>query len=92
MPKEKRNAGRPRKLAAWYAAVARTMRDGTPLSSALRVNGVKLGKAESYRLYRQRAFQRMLRVERHMWPLEQSGRHTPEELDAIRKKVETFWP
>jgi hypothetical protein len=67
------------------------MADGTTLRLALIRNNVKLDPAEARRLYRRLAFRRLYRVERHLWPLEQSGRHSRDELAAIRKKVETFY-
>jgi hypothetical protein len=87
-PEEKRKAGRPRKIAPWFAAVARTMRDGTTLEMALMWNRITLDKAERRKLYRNREFRKLYRIERQLYMLNEYGKRPLTEMERIRKNLE----
>ncbi len=63
-PHGSRKAGRPRVVASWFPAVARTMADGTPLRLALKRHGITLDKRQIRALYRNEEFKRLYREER----------------------------
>ena len=54
-----RRPGRPRVVASWFPAVARSMADGTPLKEALKLHGIALDKHQIRALYRNEEFRRM---------------------------------
>ena len=85
---EKRKAGRPRKIAPWFAAVAKTMADGTTLPIALMWNRITLSKAERRKLYRNREFRKLYRLERHLYMLNEYGKRPETEMERIRKNFE----
>jgi len=60
-----RKPGRPRVVASWFPAVARTMADGTPLKEALKKHGIALDKAQIRALYRNEEFKRLFREARN---------------------------
>jgi len=64
-----RKGGRPRIIASWFPAVARTMADGTPLRDALRLNGITLEKSQIRALYRNSEFRRLWQEERDRYLL-----------------------
>jgi len=57
--------GRPRVVASWFPAVARTMADGTPLREALQRHGIILDERQIRALYRNNEFKRLYQDERH---------------------------
>jgi hypothetical protein len=85
---EKRKAGRPRKVAPWFAAVAKTMADGTTLQWALIRNGISLDKAERRKLYRNREFRRLYTIERKLYMMNEYGKRPESEMERIRKSFE----
>jgi len=54
-----RKPGRPRVVASFFPALARTMADGTPLREALKRHGITLDKQQIRALYRNEEFRRM---------------------------------
>jgi hypothetical protein len=80
-------AGRPRIVASWFPAVAKTMADGTALRMALLLNGLSLSNLEIRRLYRLVEFRRLYRLERRMYQLEKWGRIPQDELKRTRKRL-----
>jgi hypothetical protein len=71
----RRKPGRPRMVASWFPAVARTMADGTTLGMALAINGIKnLSKSETRACYRNRTFQALYREARPVFLAEHYGR------------------
>jgi hypothetical protein len=84
----KRKAGRPRKVAPWFTAVAKTMADGTTLQWALIRNGISLGKAERRKLYRNREFRRLYTIERNLYMMNEYGKRPESEMERIRKSFE----
>lgn len=58
-PRGVRKPGRPRVIASWFPALARTMADGTPLREALKRHGITLDKHQVRALYRSEEFRRM---------------------------------
>jgi hypothetical protein len=85
---EKRKAGRPRKVAPWFAAVAKTMANGTTLQWALIRNGISLDKAERRKLYRNKEFRRLYTIERNLYMLNEYGKRPESEMERIRKSFE----
>ena len=85
---KKRKAGRPRKVALWFAAVAKTMADGTPLKMALIWNRITLDAAERRKLYRNREFRKLYRIERQLYMLNEYGKRPLTEMEAIRRNFE----
>jgi hypothetical protein len=59
-----RKPGRPRIVATWFPAVARSMADGASLREALKLNGIALDKTQIRALYRNEEFRRLLQEER----------------------------
>jgi hypothetical protein len=84
----KRKAGRPRKIAPWFAAVAKTMADGTALQWSLIRNGISLDKAERRKLYRNKEFRRLYTIERNLYMLNEYGKRPQSEMERIRKSFE----
>jgi hypothetical protein len=84
----KRKAGRPRKIAPWFAAVAKTMANGTTLKWALIRNGISLSDAERRKLYRNREFIRLYTIERNLYMLNEYGKRPESEMERIRKSFE----
>jgi hypothetical protein len=76
-PPGKRKPGRPRIVASWFPAVAKTMADGTTLATALAINGLRLGPSECRALYRNRTFKAMYQEARRRYLLENWGRKGP---------------
>ena len=64
-PRGVRKPGRPRVMASWFAEVARTMADGTPLKEALKRHGITLDKSQVRAVYRNEEFRRHYREARH---------------------------
>ncbi len=64
-PRGVRKPGRPRVIASWFPAVARTMADGTPLREALKKHGITLDKHQIRALYRNEEFRKLYREARH---------------------------
>lgn len=73
----KRKPGRPRIVASWFPAVAKTMADGTTLATALAINGLVLSANEMRALYRNRTFQGLYQEARRRYLLENWGRKGP---------------
>ena len=73
-PPKKRKAGRPRIVASWFPAVAKTMADGTSLRTALAINRLSLSKREMRACYRNRTFQAMYHEARRRFLIEHYGR------------------
>jgi hypothetical protein len=73
----KRRPGRPRIVANWFPAVAKTMADGTTLRTALAIHGLALSAREMRALYRNRAFQGLYQEARRRYLLENWGRKGP---------------
>ena len=71
-----RRPGRPRVVASWFPAVARTMADGTPLREALQRHGISLDDPQVRALYRNKEFKRLY----------QEARHTHQHSDLYFKK------
>jgi len=59
-----RKPGRPRVVASFFPALARTMADGTPLRDALKRHGITLDKSQIRALYRNEEFKRLYREAR----------------------------
>jgi hypothetical protein len=57
-PRGVRKPGRPRVRASWFAVVARTMADGTPLKEALKRHGITLDDLQIRALYRNKESRR----------------------------------
>jgi hypothetical protein len=72
----KRKPGRPRIVASWFPAVAKTMADGSTLRTALAINGLTLSANEMRALYRNRTFQGLYQARRR-YLLENWGRKGP---------------
>jgi hypothetical protein len=64
-PRGVQRPGRPRVVASWFPAVARSMADGTPLKEALSKHGINLDKAQIRALYRSSEFKRLYQEARH---------------------------
>lgn len=79
--------GRPRKFAPWFAAVAKTMANGTTLRTALRLNNLALAHREMRLLYKNLEFRKMYRVERHLFMYNEYGKRPQTELERIRKNL-----
>jgi|HubBroStandDraft_4_1064222.scaffolds.fasta_scaffold155171_1 hypothetical protein len=63
-----RRRGRPRIVATWFRRVADAMQDGTPLKTALKLNGMTLEPRQIRALYRNRQFRQICqqtRCKRH---------------------------
>jgi len=85
---EKRKPGRPRKIAPWFAAVAKRMADGTTLRMALMWERIQLDHAEILQLYKNTEFRKMYRLERHLYMLNEYGRKPKTEMERLRKALE----
>ena len=64
-PRGVRKPGRPRVVASFFPALARTMADGTPLRDALKRHGITLDKNQIRALYRNSEFKRLYQEARH---------------------------
>jgi hypothetical protein len=84
----KRKPGRPRKIAPWYEAVAKTMANGTTLRMALVWNGIQLTHEQIRLLYKNLEFRRMYRLERHLYMLNEFGKRPQTEMERLRKALE----
>jgi hypothetical protein len=60
-----RKPGRPRVVASFFPALARTMADGTSLREALKRHGITLDKLQIRALYRSSEFKRLYQEARH---------------------------
>jgi hypothetical protein len=80
---KRRPRGRPRVVASWFPAVAKTMADGTTLRMALAVNGLSLRANEMRALYRNRAFQALYQEARRRFLLENWGRSKAPSLRSV---------
>jgi hypothetical protein len=80
--------GRPRKIAPWYEAVAKTMANGTTLRMALLWNRIQLTREQLRLLYKNVEFRRLYRLERAMFMYNEFGKRPPTELERIRKNLE----
>jgi len=87
----KRKAGRPRKVAPWFAAVAKTMANGTTLQWALIRNGISLDAAERRKLYRNREFRRLYTIERKLYMLNEYGKRPESDMERFRKSLERMF-
>jgi hypothetical protein len=76
-PPSRSKRGRPRIVASWFPAVARTMADGTTLRTALAINRLSLGANEMRALYRNRTFRALYQEARRRYLLENWGRKGP---------------
>lgn len=76
-PTTRRKPGRPRIVANWFPAVAKTMADGTTLRTALAINRLALSANEMRSLYRNRTFQGLYQEARRRYLLENWGRKGP---------------
>ncbi len=88
---QKRKAGRPRKVAPWFAAVAKTMADGTTLQWALIRNGISLDAAERRKLYRNREFRRLYTIERKLYMLNDYGKRPESDMERFRNSFERLY-
>jgi hypothetical protein len=70
----KRKPGRPRIIASWFPAVAKTMADGTSLRTALAINRLFLSKKEMRAVYRNTTFKAMYEEARRRFLIEHFGR------------------
>jgi hypothetical protein len=87
-PIQKRKPGRPRKIAPWFATVAKRMADGTTLRMALMWERIQLDRTDMRKLYRNLEFRRMYRLERHLYMLNEYGRKPKTEMERLRKVLE----
>jgi hypothetical protein len=76
-PSKRRKPGRPRIVASWFPAVAKTMADGTTLRGALAINRLSLSANEMRSLYRNRTFQVLYQEARRRYLIENWGRKGP---------------
>lgn len=81
--KGRRKPGRPRIVASWFPAVAKTMADGTTLRGALAINGLSLSANEMRALYRNRSFQALYQEARRRYLLENWGRSKMPSLRSV---------
>jgi len=84
----KRKLGRPRKFASWFPAVAKTMRDGTTLRMALIWNRITLDARGMRKLYRNREFRRLYRIERQLYMLSDYGKRPLTDEQKFRRAIE----
>jgi hypothetical protein len=70
----RRKPGRPRIIASWFPAVAKTMADGTSLRTALAINRLYLSETEMRALYRNVTFKAMYQEARRRFLIEHFGR------------------
>ena len=84
----KRKPGRPRKIAPWFADVARTMRDGTTLRNALMWNRIMLDDRDMRKLYRNLEFRRLYQIERQLYMLSDYGRRPLTDEAKFRRVME----
>jgi hypothetical protein len=82
-PPKRRKAGRPRIVASWFPAVAKTMADGTTLRVALAINGLRLTANEMRARYRNRAFQALYQETRRRYLIENWGRSKMPSLRSV---------
>ena len=73
-PLGKRKRGRPRIVARWFQKVAHSMRDGTSLRTALRINGLSLSKSEIRACYRNTTLRALYTEARRHYFSENRGR------------------
>jgi hypothetical protein len=86
-PPSRRRPGRPRIVASWFPAVAKTMADGTTLRIALAINGLALSPNEMRALYRNRTFQGLYQEARRRYLLENWGRKGPSLRSVLGRVV-----
>ncbi len=79
----RRKPGRPLTIASWFPAVAKTMADGTPLRTALAINGLSLCANEMRALYRNRTFQALYQEARRRFLIENWGRSKAPSLRSV---------
>ena len=72
-PLGKRKPGRPRIVASWFERVAYSMRDGTSLRTALRINGLTLSKSEIRACYRNTTLRALYTEARRHYLIENRG-------------------
>ena len=82
-PPKRRKPGRPRIVASWFPAIAKTMADGTTLRVALAINGLSLSAREMRALYRNRTFQALYQEARRRYLIENWGRSKAPSLGAL---------
>jgi hypothetical protein len=82
-PSKRRKPGRPRIVASWFPAVAKTMADGTTLRTALAMNGLSLSANEMRALYRNRTFQALYQEARRRYLIENWGRSKVPSLRSV---------
>ena len=82
-PPKRRKPGRPRIVASWFPAVAKTMADGTTLRTALAINGLSLCANEMRALYRNRTFQALYQEARRRYLIENWGRSKVPSLRSV---------
>ena len=80
---KRRKSGRPRIIASWFPAVAKTMADGTTLRTALAINGLSLRANEMRALYRNRAFQALYQQARRRFLIENWGHSKMPSLRSV---------
>ena len=83
----RRKSGRPRIVASWFPAVAKTMSDGTTLRTALAINSLALSANEMRALYRNRTFQGLYQEARRRYLLENWGRKGPSLRSVLGRMV-----
>jgi hypothetical protein len=76
-PPKRRKPGRPRIVASWFPAVAKTMADGTTLRTALAMNRLSLSANEMRSLYRNKTFKGLYQEARRRYLIENWGRSRP---------------
>jgi hypothetical protein len=86
-PATRRKPGRPRIVASWFPAVAKTMSDGTTLRTAVAIHGLALSANEMRALYRNRTFQGLYQEARRRYLLENWGRKGPSLRSVLRRLV-----
>jgi len=82
-PLKRRKPGRPRIVASWFPAVAKTMADGTTLRTALAINGLSLCANEMRALYRNRTLQALYQEARRRYLIENWGRARGPSLRSV---------
>jgi len=76
-PPKRRKPGRPRIVASWFPAVAKTMADGTTLRTALAMHRLTLSANEMRSLYRNKTFKGLYQEARRRYLIENWGRKGP---------------
>jgi hypothetical protein len=82
-PPKRRKPGRPRLVASWFPAVAKTMADGTTLRTALAMNRLTLSANEMRSLYRNKTFRGLYQETRRRFLIENWGRSKVPSLRSV---------